>query len=92
MQQQDREVPMIREVPKDREVPMIREHKCAAKETMETLTGKVDLLRRDMRTMERMHNEDIQKLWIRITALTVTVAVLTGNNQILGWVLEVLGL
>ena len=76
----------------DREVPMIREHKCAAKETMETLTGKVDLLRRDMRTMERMHNEDIRKLWIRIAALTVTVAVLTGNEHILGWLFEVMGL
>lgn len=76
----------------DREVPMIREHKCAAKETMETLTGKVDLLRRDMRTMERMHNEDIRKLWIRIAALTVTVAVLTGNEHILGWLFEVIGL
>ena len=76
----------------DREVPMIREHKCAAKETIETLTGKVDLLRRDMRTMERMHNEDIRKLWIRIAALTVTVAVLTGNGHILGWLFEVMGL
>ena len=76
----------------DREVPMIREHKCAAKETIETLTGKVDLLRRDMRTMERMHNEDIRKLWIRIAALTVTVAVLTGNEHILGWLFEVMGL
>lgn len=76
----------------DREVPMIREHKCAAKETIETLTGKVDLLSRDMRTMERMHNEDIRKLWIRIAALTVTVAVLTGNGHILGWLFEVMGL
>ena len=76
----------------DREVPMIREHKCAAKETIETLTGKVDLLRRDMRTMEWMHNEDIRKLWIRIAALTVTVAVLTGNEHILGWLFEVMGL
>lgn len=79
----------------DREVPMIREHKCAAKETIETietLTGKVDLLRRDMRTMERVHNEDIRKLWIRIAALTVTVAVLTGNGHILGWLFEVMGL
>ena len=76
----------------DQEIPIQKEHKCAAKETMETLTGKVDLLRRDMRTMERMHNDDIRKLWIRIAALTVLVAVLTGNEHILGWLLEVLGL
>ncbi len=42
--------------------------------------------------MERMHNEDIRKLWIRIAALTVTVAVLTGNEHILGWLFEVIGL
>lgn len=42
--------------------------------------------------MERMHNEDIRKLWIRIAALTVTVAVLTGNGYILGWLFEVMGL
>lgn len=52
----------------------------------------MDLLRRDMRTMERRHEEDVRKLWIRIAALTVTVAILTGNEHILGWVLEVLGL
>jgi hypothetical protein len=75
------------------EIPIKKkEHKCAAKETMETLTGKVDLLRRDMRTMERRHEEDVRKLWIRIAALTVTVAILTGNEHILGWALEVLGL
>lgn len=69
-----------------------KEHQCQAKETMETLTGKVDLLRRDMRTMERRHEDDIRELWIRIAALTVTVAILTGNEHILGLVLEVLGL
>ena len=70
----------------------LKEHRCAAKETMETLTGKVDLLRRDMRTMERRHEDDIRKLWIRLAALTVTVAVLTGNQHLLGIFLEVLGL
>ena len=59
---------------------------------METLTGKVDLLRRDMRTMERRHEEDVRKLWIRIAALTVLVAVITGNDRIIGLLLEVLGL
>ena len=70
----------------------LKEHRCAAKETLETLTGKVDLLRRDMRTMERRHEDDIRKLWIRLAALTVTVAVLTGNQHLLGIFLEVLGL
>ena len=74
------------------EIPIKKEHQCQAKETMETLTGKVDLLCRDLRTMERMHNEDIRKLWMRIAALTVLVAVLTGNDRILGMLLEVLGL
>ncbi len=78
---------------KDPEIPMIKkEHQCQAKETMETLTGKVDLLRRDMRTMERRHEDDVRKLWIRIAALTVLVAVLTGNDRLLGMLLEVLGL
>ena len=78
------------------EIPMIEKtHQCQAKETMETLTGKVDLLRRDMRTMERMHNDDIRRLWIRIAVLTVTVSVATGSGRILEWVehvLEVFGL
>lgn len=70
----------------------LKEHRCAAKETMETLTGKVDLLRRDMRTMERRHEDDIRRLWVRIAALTVTVAVLTGNQHLIGMLLEVFGL
>ena len=70
----------------------LKEHRCAAKESLESLTGKVDLLRRDMRTMERRHEDDIRRLWIRIAALTVTVAVLTGNQHLLGIFLEVLGL
>lgn len=71
---------------------MKKEHQCQAKETMESLTGKVDLLRRDMRTMERRHEEDVRKLWIRIACLTVMVAVLTGNDRIIGLLLEVLGI
>ena len=59
---------------------------------METLTGKVDLLRRDMRTMERRHEDDIRKLWIRIAALTVLVAILTGNDRLIGTLVELLGL
>ena len=77
----------------DQEIPIMKkEHQCQAKETMESLTGKVDLLRRDMRTMERRHEEDVRKLWIRIACLTVMVAVLTGNDRIIGLLLEVLGI
>ena len=78
----------------DQEIPM-KTHKCQAAETLESLTGKVDLLRRDMRTMERMHNDDIRKLWIRIAALTVIVGVATGSGRIMDWIfdaMEVLGL
>lgn len=73
----------------------IQKHSCQAKETMETLTGKVDLLRRDMRTMERRHEEDVRKLWIRIAVLTVALSVATGSGRFMDWVndiLEVLGL
>ena len=68
----------------------IRNHQCQAKETMESLTGKVDLLRRDMRTMERMHNDDIRKLWIRIAALTVIVGIATGSGRMVDWILDLL--
>ena len=73
----------------------IRNHQCQAKETMESLTGKVDLLRRDMRTMERRHEEDVRRLWIRIAALTVIVGIATGSGRILDWIfdaMEVLGI
>ena len=60
----------------------IKQHSCQAKETMETLTGKVDLLRRDLRTMERQHEEDIRKLWIRIAALTALICALTEGENI----------
>lgn len=56
------------------------------------MSGKVDLLRRDMRTMERRHEDDIRKLWVRIAVLTVTVAVLTGNQHILSLVMDLLGM
>ena len=81
-------------MPQDQEIPM-KNHKCQAAETLESLTGKVDLLRRDMRTMERMHNDDIRKLWIRIAALTVIVGVATGSGRIMEWIfdfLEILGM
>lgn len=73
----------------------IKSHNCQAKETIETLTGKVDLLRRDMRTMERRHDDDVRKLWVRIATLTVIVGIATGSGRVIDWVidiLEVLGL
>ena len=76
------------------DIPM-KNHTCQAKETIETLTGKIDLLRRDMRTMERVHENDIRKLWVRIAVLTVIVGVATGSGRIIEWVfnmLEVIGL
>ena len=68
----------------------VKEHRCAAKETMETLTGKVDLLRRDMRTMERRHEDDIRRLWVRIAILTVIVSVATGSGKLLEGIFDLL--
>ena len=48
-----------------------------------------------MRTMERRHEEDVRKLWIRIAVLTVTLSVATGSGRFLEWVenvLEVFGI
>lgn len=59
------------------------------------MSGKMDILRRDMRTMERRHEEDVRKLWIRIAVLTVTLSVATGSGRFMDWIqtaLEVLGL
>ena len=78
----------------DQEIPM-KNHRCQAAETLESLTGKVDLLRRDMRTMERIHNDDIRKLWIRIAALTVIVGMATGSGKVMDWIfdfMEMLGI
>jgi hypothetical protein len=71
------------------DIPM-KNHVCAAKETMETLTGKVDLLRRDMRTMERRHEDDIRRLWVRIAILTVIVSVATGSGKLLEGIFDLL--
>lgn len=43
-----------------------------------------------MRTMERRHEDDIRKLWVRIAVLTVIVGVATGSGRIIDWVLDVL--
>ena len=40
--------------------------------------------------MERRHEDDIRKLWIRIAALTVIVGVATGSGRVVDWVLNVL--
>ena len=40
--------------------------------------------------MERRHEDDIRKLWIRIAALTVIVGVATGSGHVVDWVLNVL--
>ena len=48
-----------------------------------------------MRTMERRHEEDVRKLWIRIAVLTVALSIATGSGRVLDWIetaLEVLGL
>ena len=37
----------------------------------------------DLRDSEARHHEDVRKLWTRIVALAVTVAVLSGNNTII---------
>jgi len=48
-----------------------------------------------MRTMERRHEDDIRKLWIRIAILTVLVGVATGSGRVMDWVfdlMEIIGL
>jgi len=45
--------------------------------------------------MERRHEDDIRRLWIRIAALTVVVSIATGSGKFMEWafeILEVLGL
>lgn len=45
--------------------------------------------------MERRHEDDVRKLWIRIAVLTVALSVATGSGRFMDWVndiLEVLGL
>lgn len=40
--------------------------------------------------MERRHEDDIRKLWVRIAALTVLVSVATGNGKFVEWVFDIL--
>ena len=58
-------------------------HQCGAKKSLESLQAEVEVLRLDLRDNEARHHEDVRKLWTRIVALAVTVAVLSGNNTIM---------
>ena len=58
-------------------------HQCGAKKSLESLQAEVEVLRLDLRDSEARHHEDVRKLWTRIVALAVTVAVLSGNNTII---------
>lgn len=61
----------------------IREHQCGARKSLESLQAEVEVLRLDLRDNEARHHEDVRKLWTRIVALAVTVAVVSGNNTII---------
>lgn len=58
---------------------------------METLTGRVEQLTRQVSRAERRHEDDMRRLWMRIAVLTVITAALTGDGRIIGWVLGVMG-
>ena len=48
-----------------------------------------------MRTMERRHENDVRKLWMRIAVLTIVMGVATGSGRVLDWIcdiMEILGL
>jgi hypothetical protein len=66
----------------DPEIP-VKSHQCGAKKSLESLQAEVEVLRLDLRDSEARHHEDVRKLWTRIVALAVTVAVLSGNNTII---------
>ncbi len=66
----------------DQEIP-VHQHQCGAKKSLESLQAEVEVLRLDLRDNEARHHEDIRKLWTRIVALAVTVAVVSGNNTII---------
>ena len=66
----------------DQEIP-VHQHQCAATKSLESLQAEVEVLRLDLRDNEARHHEDVRKLWTRIVALAVTVAVVSGNNTII---------
>ena len=66
----------------DQEIP-VRSHQCQATKSLEGLQAEVEVLRLDLRDNEARHHEDVRKLWTRIVALAVTVAVVSGNSTII---------
>ena len=64
---------------------------CRTAETVETLTGRVEQLTRQVSRAERRHEDDMRRLWMRIAVLTVITAALTGDGRIIAWVLGVMG-
>lgn len=58
---------------------------------METLTGRVEQLTRQVSRAERRHEDDMRRLWMRMAVLTVITAAVTGDGRIIGWVLGVIG-
>ena len=68
------------------EIP-IKTHQCGAKKSLESLQAEVEVLRLDLRDMESKHQEDTRRLWTRIVALSVAVAFLTGNHDIIQFIL-----
>ena len=67
----------------DQEIPIRSHHQCQATKSLEGLQAEVEVLRLDLRDNEARHHEDVRKLWTRIVALAVTVAVVSGNNTII---------
>lgn len=64
------------------EIPVMS-HQCGAKKSVDALQAEIEVLRLDLRDMENRHHEDTRKLWTRIVALAVAVAVTCGNNEIM---------
>ena len=70
----------------DQEIP-VRQHTCGAKKSLDALQAEVEVLRLDLRDMENRHHEDTRRLWTRIVALSVAVAFLTGNHEIMNFII-----
>ena len=69
------------------DVPIREPHRCQATKSLEALQAEVEVLRLDLRDNEIRHHEDVRKLWTRIVALSVAIAVLTGNNTIMNLII-----
>ena len=68
------------------EIP-VKTHQCGAKKSLDALQAEVEVLRLDLRDMENRHHEDTRRLWTRIVALSVAVAFLTGNHEIMNFII-----